>query len=167
MRIGRNVDELRRDAYLISGLAHTAFENVVDVEHFRDRAHIRVRAFDRERRRSRRDAQTRNVRERVEQLFGDTVAKILLFGIGADAHERQHGERVPWSGLRLRRERPIACGALGSDGCAAAVWHATPAIEEVIAHEEQSHYREYAERDHPVTELASRASAGALREQQS
>lgn len=99
MRVGRDVDELRGDPDVAASSANTAFEHVIDAERGSDRFQIRVSASERERRRAGRHVQAGDVREHVQQLFGDAVAEIVLGGIGADRREGQHRDRLH-SGLR-------------------------------------------------------------------
>ena len=72
------VDQLHGDADAVARAAHAALEHRRDAELVGDRRADRRRLSERERRRARRDAQTRQLRERVEDLLGDAVAEPVL-----------------------------------------------------------------------------------------
>ena len=64
-----------------------------DAERPRDGADIDGLAPEREGRRARRHLQRVDLRQRVQQLFGQAVAEMLVVGVGAHVGERQHRER--------------------------------------------------------------------------
>jgi hypothetical protein len=94
VRVGPGADQLRRDTHRVAGLAHRAFEHIGNVQRARDLRDAGLLALERERRRARRHLQLRNLREQVQQLFGDAVGKILVRLFIAHVDERQHRDRV-------------------------------------------------------------------------
>ena len=82
-------------------LSHRTLEQIGDVELLADVARVDRLSLERERRRSRRDAQSGNLGERADEIVRDAVGEILLRGVAAEIRERQNGDR-----LRLARARP-------------------------------------------------------------
>ena len=105
MKTGLRVDELRRDPHLVASLANAAFEHGFDTQLAAHLPDVHVAALVGERRGARRDLQTRNARQQVEQLLGHAVAEIVLGGITAQIRERQHGDR-PAALARHRTPEP-------------------------------------------------------------
>ena len=58
------------------------------------RANVLVLAFERERRRTRYDLESRNSSERVDDLLGQAVAEVLVLLVAAHVLERQYGDRL-------------------------------------------------------------------------
>lgn len=75
------VDQLCSDPEALTGTAHAAFENRAHFEFARDFTQIDVSALVGKRRGPRRNVQPRYASERVNQLFGETVAEVLLVRI--------------------------------------------------------------------------------------
>ncbi len=108
--VGARVDQLRGHADALLVAPHAAFE---DVRHLKGRCHaaqIDLAPAERERRSPRRHAQAGDLRERVQDLLGQSIGKVL--GIVRVTHidERQHGDRLlgdrrlrRWSGGHRRR----------------------------------------------------------------
>src|SRR5437762_9791641 len=78
MKTIARVDQLRRDPNPIPFAAQTAFENILDIKLVRDFADVRILAFKGKGRCARYDPQTVHFRQRIENLFADSVAKIFL-----------------------------------------------------------------------------------------
>ena len=97
------------DAEPVARLAHCPFEHDAHAEQRAHRADIERFPFEREDRRTRRHPQPGDFRERVDQLVGDAVAEVFVFGIGTRVDERQYGDR-PRAGRCARTSR-----ALGSE----------------------------------------------------
>src|SRR5262249_39032111 len=70
---GRSADEIDRDAHLVRGLAHAAFEEVRDAERRRDSARIVLRALEPERGASPDHGEPADLAERSDQLLGKPV----------------------------------------------------------------------------------------------
>ncbi len=87
---GGDVDELHRDAQPVARLAHAALEQRADAELASDFARIEPRAAKLERGAARRDAQAVDVRERIDQFFRETLAKIVLVAPRTHVGEWQH-----------------------------------------------------------------------------
>src|SRR5204862_1920100 len=87
---GRAVDQLRRDPYPATGLAHAAFENVVDLELARDLRNVDVLALEHERRVARGDPQRGHLGEIRDDVLGDAVREVFLFRIAAHVGEREN-----------------------------------------------------------------------------
>ena len=73
--VGR-ADELGRDAQPVARLADAAFEHRPDTELPPDVADVALLALEGERRRARRDAERLDLRQRVDDVFGDAVAEL-------------------------------------------------------------------------------------------
>ena len=87
------------------------FQHLGGAEQRADGAHVLRLALEREHRRARRDPQPFDLRQRVDQLVGDAVAQILVFGVGARVDERKHGDRAreqPGRGEPRERARVAA-----------------------------------------------------------
>ena len=88
----RRVDELRGDAHARARLAHAALEHVPHLQALRDLADLDRLALERERGRARGDVKSFDLGQRVDDLFGEAVAEVLVLGIGAHVRERQDGD---------------------------------------------------------------------------
>ena len=73
VKTGGDVDELHGDAQAVAGLAHAALEQTTDSELAAHFAQVVV-AAKLERGRARGDAQPVDVRERVDEFFGQALA---------------------------------------------------------------------------------------------
>ena len=87
-----DLDELRRDPDAVARLSNTPFQNVVDVEPPADLSEFDVLSAEKERRRAAGDLQARHVGQHIDDLFGQTVAEILVLLVRAHVGERQHGD---------------------------------------------------------------------------
>src|SRR5437016_12760915 len=105
MKTIERVDQLRCDPNAIPFSAQTALENILDIKLVRDFADVRILAFKRKGRRARYDPQTVHFRQRIENLFADAVAKILLIFRLAHIDEWQHRNGFFVGGGRRRRTR--------------------------------------------------------------
>ena len=92
------MNELRRHTDAAAGAAHAALEHVRHAERAGNPADVLVLPFERERRRARDHLEAGHLRERVDDLFRETVAEILVVGIPAHVGEREHGDR--WCAVR-------------------------------------------------------------------
>ena len=79
-----DVDKLRRDAQPIAGFAHAAFQHRADVQLLPDFADVNLFAFEGKGRGARSNVQSSNLRERIEQFFGQSIAEVFVVRIVAD-----------------------------------------------------------------------------------
>src|ERR1700751_3135418 len=110
---------------LFAGLPDASFDNDIRIEtpaHFAD---VYGRSLELERRRSRYHLQSWNVREQIDDFFADPVTEVVLLWIGANVHERQHGNGcsarrdfgadflrlVPRTGIQPEKYRNVTPGA--------------------------------------------------------
>ena len=89
------VDELRRNAYLITGLANAAFEHVARVQLLGDGANIRGLALVGKRRVAGHYPQPARTRQCRDDVFGYAVGEILLGLLAGKIVEWQHRDRGP------------------------------------------------------------------------
>jgi hypothetical protein len=87
------VDQLRRDTNAIAGFLHAAFQHVADAEILGHRpwGH-RLAAIDLGRV-ARDHEKARVLRQRVEEVVGQSVGQVVLRRIAAQIGERKHGDR--------------------------------------------------------------------------
>jgi len=90
----RDVDQLRRDAQPVPRLAHAPLEHGADAELLADPADVEVLSLECECRRPRRHAQRLDLRERVEDLLGHSLAEVFLVSLWAHVGERKHRDRL-------------------------------------------------------------------------
>jgi hypothetical protein len=100
----RGVDKLAGNAHPVAGLAHASFQHVAHAELATDLPHIDRLALVGEGRVARDDIQLRQLRKISDDVFANTVGKILLFGISAHICEGKNGDRR-LIGQRERRWR--------------------------------------------------------------
>ena len=81
------VDQLGCDAHAVAGLADAALQNGFHAEFLADGAHVFIRAFKSKGGRPRGYFQGGFPGQCVEQLLGDAVAEILIFGVRAHIDE--------------------------------------------------------------------------------
>ena len=84
---------MRSDTHAPARLAHAAFEDRGYVELLRDGGEVQLRSLEAERRRARGHAHAVNLRQDVQQLFGETVREVLLILVRAEIGERQDRDR--------------------------------------------------------------------------
>ena len=108
-------DQLHRDAQLVAGAAHAAFQHLRDAERAADLAQVFVAVLEIERRRAPRDLHARNVREVVDQLLSEPVSEIVAVGVVAETGERQYRDRVRGGRRNGRVGGGGGCG--GRCGC--------------------------------------------------
>ena len=89
----RGVDELRVDANVGAAFAHAAFQDITNAERLRDLSHVVRFAFVRERGIAGDDEQSRHLGQIGDEVLGDPIGEIRLFGIAAHVVERQDGDR--------------------------------------------------------------------------
>jgi hypothetical protein len=94
VRVGACIDELHRDAQPVARLAHRAFEDVRNVEPFRDLDDVDVFALERECRRARSHVQRGNLREQIQQFLGQPVGHVSLILVRGHVDEGQYGDRL-------------------------------------------------------------------------
>ena len=99
------VDELRRDADAVSGLAHAALEHIARAELPPGLAHVDVLALVGEARIARDDVEAGELRERGQDVVDESVGEELLLRIVAHVGERKHGDR-----RSSRSAAPSVCG---------------------------------------------------------
>ena len=90
---GGCVDELGGDPDPAAGLAHAPFEHMAHAEALADLADVDVLALERESRIAGDDEELRELRQRGDDVLGNAVGEIFLFGIPAHVGEGQHGDR--------------------------------------------------------------------------
>ena len=86
----RRLDQLRRDADLVAGLAHAALQDVRDVELLRHFLDVDLLALELEGRGARGNPQIGELRQQVQQLFRQAVREVFLVLARAHVRERQH-----------------------------------------------------------------------------
>ena len=87
------VDQLRGEAQGVAFAADASLQHGGDGELLADLPHAQVLVLVRECRGARDDAQTFDVGERVDHLFGDAVREVFFVLRLAEVRERQHGDR--------------------------------------------------------------------------
>ncbi len=101
VRIVGDVDELRRDPQPLARLADAALEHGAYPQRLAHPAQVLL-ATEAERRGTRDHPQIREPGQRVDDLFGQPVAEVVVLAVGAHVDERQHrdrsGARVPSTG---------------------------------------------------------------------
>src|SRR5690349_15352229 len=90
---GFSVNCLCSDPQLVTRLPDAPFNDEIGAEALAYFPDIDGDTFELESRRSRNHVQSRNARERVDHLFTDPVAKVVLFRLRTHVHKRQHGNR--------------------------------------------------------------------------
>src|SRR5271165_5986806 len=93
MFAGRRRDQLLGDPYPITGFPHTAFEHITHAKLSLHLAHVNGLALVGEGRVAGDDEQSARFRQQGDDVFGDAVSEIFLFGIAAHVGEWQHGDR--------------------------------------------------------------------------
>ena len=86
-------DQLRGDSHAVSSLSYGTLQRGVDVEQSADVLDIGVGPVRVKGRRSRCDAQPRNLTQTGQELFRESRAEVLEIFVGSEALERQHGDR--------------------------------------------------------------------------
>ena len=99
-----DIDELNGHAQALVRLSHAAVEERGDVKVPRDLAHVAAGLPEVKRCGSRGHAQAGDVRQRGDQLLGDTLAQVFLIARGAHVDEGQNGDR----GDRRCRRRGVS-----------------------------------------------------------
>src|SRR5690606_33055432 len=96
----------------IAHSAHAAFEHIADPELPADLLHIHASALVGEAGVARAHEEPLHARQRGDDVFGDTVAEVLLFRIATHVVERQNRHRRPgWQRqVRLWRLVPLLHG---------------------------------------------------------
>ncbi len=89
----RGGNQLRGDAKPVSGSPYAALQHRCDPQRLGNPADVGVLALERERRRPGNHLQSGNLRQRVDDLFGQPVAKVLVLGIATHIGEREHHDR--------------------------------------------------------------------------
>src|SRR5262249_22462215 len=89
---GANVDEPRRDHQLLTRLSNAAFDDVPHVQFAANVLEVSVFSLEPEGRRASSDAQIGNARQRRDQLFSESVAKVIAVVVGAEIQKRQYGD---------------------------------------------------------------------------
>src|SRR5215469_9269337 len=86
------VDQLCRQSYAIAGLADAPLQHMADAERSPDLADVPRVSLEHKTRIASDNQQFRNLRQRGQHVFSDTVGKILLLGIAAHVLKRQDGD---------------------------------------------------------------------------
>ena len=87
------VDELRRDAQPVAGALHAPFDNGVNAERLADFADIRPSPFESECRSAGNNLQSVELRQAIDDFFGDAVADEFVLPVWREVDERQYGNR--------------------------------------------------------------------------
>lgn len=87
-----SVDELSIDAETVAGLTDTPFQHGPDFQFLTNLSEIVALLSELERRRPRHYPQPVQLRQSIDQLFGEAVAEVLLLRVGAHVRERQDGD---------------------------------------------------------------------------
>src|SRR5262252_6955498 len=103
------VDQLCRQSYAIAGLADAPLQHMADAERSPDFADVSRVSPEHKTRIASDNQQFRNLRQRRQYVFSDTVGKILLLGIAAHILKRQDGD----GGLVRERGRLLGLGSGG------------------------------------------------------
>ena len=93
MRSAVGNDELRSDPHATAHLSHAPFQNMADLEFARDSRHIDVLALVHKGTVAGNDRQRRDLAQVGNDVLGDAVAEVFLFGIAAHVGERKHADR--------------------------------------------------------------------------
>ena len=115
----RRVDQLRRDANAIARSPHAPLEDRSNAKSLPDLRDVLFLSAKGKRRRARRDLEAGHVRQRVDDLLGQSVAEILIVWIPAHVRERQHRDRWLLVGLPVLRTRPALASHPPPSGTAA------------------------------------------------
>src|SRR4051812_6913845 len=102
MRLIGDVHELSCDPDMVSVLTDAAFEHRAHAELTADVCKLHAFPFEIERRRAARNAQPVDPRERVQDLLGNAIRKVLLVVPWAHVRERQHRDGWAWDRWRAR-----------------------------------------------------------------
>ncbi len=105
--VGR-ADQLGRDAQTLTRATDTALEDMSHVEDLTDLAKIDVLAAERESRCTGSDPEARELCQCVEELFGDSLAEVLVRLVLRQVDKGQHGDRL--LGIRSNRFRRLTIG---------------------------------------------------------
>src|SRR3954453_23482595 len=87
------LNRLPSDPYLGACFPDASFNDDTSIEASAHVADVHGHSLELERRCPRDHLQPRHVRERVDDLFADPVAKVILLGVRTHVHEWQHGNR--------------------------------------------------------------------------
>ena len=94
----RRRDQLHGNPQPIAGAPDAAFEHVRYTELAADFAQVFVAIFEIKRRRPPRYFEPADLRDVVDQLFGQAIREIVAVGIVAEAREWQHRKRICGNG---------------------------------------------------------------------
>src|SRR5262249_16765972 len=73
--------QLYRDAHTVVSSAHTALENGAHLELFSEKAQVDIFTFEGESRAARAYVQSRDLSQRVDDLFSDSVGKVFVLWV--------------------------------------------------------------------------------------
>ena len=107
VRARLGIDELRRDANIVAGVAHTTLHYGLNVELARNVGKRRLSVGIAQHRRAGDDVQCAELGELIQHLFVYPLREVGVVGIRAQVRERQHGY-----GVRQQLTRTLArlCG---------------------------------------------------------
>ena len=116
---GFRFDQLDGNAELRARAPDAAFHHIMHAEFTSDLAHIHGLSAIAEGGIAGNDMELAEAREFADDVFGDAVAEVGLFGIAAEILERQHGDRRPVRQRRIlprrRRDGDGHCAAADAD----------------------------------------------------
>ncbi len=83
------VNQLCGNPHPVAGLAHTAFQDVINLQFAGDLGDVEVLALVGKGRGARGDLQTIHPHQQIKQFLGNAVGEKLLLGVGTHVHEGQ------------------------------------------------------------------------------
>src|SRR5260370_28223301 len=89
-----NIYQLGGDAETISNFPHTAFEDCSNIELFPDLPHVGVSSLEEKAGSSSRHMEAFDLRQHIDDLFGNTVGKEFVHRIRAHVDKRKHCDGV-------------------------------------------------------------------------
>ena len=107
MSTGLGVDELRRDAEAVVGALYTALEHVTYTELTSKLADVHRLALEAKAGVAREHTQVACPRQLSQDVFGQALAKIVLFRIAAQIVEGEDRDRRDLGCAELRGSRPL------------------------------------------------------------
>jgi hypothetical protein len=89
-----SVDKFGAYAETVALSAHTPFEHIANIETASDLARVEVLALEGRGGGPRRDPQSADLGERVDQFLGHAIREVVATRVRADVHEREHCYRA-------------------------------------------------------------------------
>src|SRR5713101_3326766 len=89
-----NINQLGGDAETISKFSHTALQDGSHIQLFPELPHVGLFSLEEERGSSSRHMEVFDLRQHIDDLFGNTVGKEFVFRIRAHVDKRKHCDGV-------------------------------------------------------------------------